>query len=76
VYWRLLPGRSDEEKLCRQVIHWARLQLEDTMTTSQAHARLQALEAELSVHIARHGKTVDVISSCHSDLSGSVGQWE
>jgi hypothetical protein len=58
MYWHMLPGHCDEEKLCRQVIQWARIRLEDMVTASQAQARLQALEAELAEHIARHGKVV------------------
>jgi hypothetical protein len=57
-YWRNLPGASDEEKFCRQVIHWARMRLEETVTASQAQAKLQALEAELAEHIVCHGKVV------------------
>jgi hypothetical protein len=58
VHWQSLPGRSDGEKLCRQVLHWTRIRLEETVTASQAHARLEALEAELADHIACRGKVV------------------
>jgi hypothetical protein len=56
--WRQLPGRCDGEKLCRQVIGWMRVRLEDTMPVSQAQAKVQEMEAALEAHIARHGKVM------------------
>jgi hypothetical protein len=56
--WQRLPGRCDGEKLCRQVIGWARVHLQDVMPASQVMARLQEMEDELNAHIARHGKVV------------------
>lgn len=58
VYWRNLPGQSDGEKLCRQVISWVRVAAEDTMPASQLEARLQELQAELNAHIVRHGQVI------------------
>jgi hypothetical protein len=56
--WQNLPGRSEEEKLCRQVMCWVRVGMEDTMTASQLQSKMQELEAELKAHIARHGKVI------------------
>jgi hypothetical protein len=57
-HWRSLPGRCDGEKLCRQVIGWARGQMEEQMTVSQMAARVQEMEEELEAHIACHGKVI------------------
>jgi hypothetical protein len=54
--WKKLPGGCDNEKVCRQVLLWARVHLRDTVPSSQAKATLAALESELSEHIARNGK--------------------
>jgi hypothetical protein len=56
--WRRLEGRCEGEKLCRQVIRWARAHMQGTMPTSQVMARVQELEDELEAHIARHGKVL------------------
>jgi hypothetical protein len=57
-HWRRLAGRCEGEKLCRQVMCWVRVGLEDTMPASQLQAKIQELEAELNAHIARHGKVI------------------
>jgi hypothetical protein len=56
--WQRLPGRCDDEKVCRQVIAWARAHMLDTMPASQVMARVQEMENELHAHIARHGKVL------------------
>jgi hypothetical protein len=56
--WQRLPGRCDDEKICRQVIFWARAQMLDTMPTCQVQAQVQQMEGELEAHIARHGKVI------------------
>ena len=50
----LFPGASDEEKLCRQVISWARSEREEE-TTHEAQERARRLEAELAAILKRRG---------------------
>jgi hypothetical protein len=56
-WWRQ-PGRSDGEKVCRQVIAWALAYLQQSQPPSQVEGRIRQLEEELQEHIARHGKVV------------------
>lgn len=53
-HFRHLPGGSDEEKLCRQVIDWATVS-----GTGREAARLR-LERELDEHLRSHHGTVDL----------------
>lgn len=53
--WRMLEGRCDGERLCRQVLVWAETRLE---SEPRREEKLRAWEAELAAHIARHGRVV------------------
>jgi hypothetical protein len=53
-YRTLWPGRSDGEKLCRQVIAWTHCELSKS-AHSQADELRCRLEGELEEHIRRHG---------------------
>src|SRR4051794_9379807 len=50
--WQALPGHSAGEKLCRQVIFWARSQMETTLPFSQVEGRVKELESDLERHNA------------------------
>ncbi len=54
--WRALPGRSDGEKVCRQVILWAAA--EKPPGGEDGSGRLRELERELQALIARDGEVV------------------
>ena len=56
--WRIYRGNSDGERLCRQVIAWARCRLEVVQPESLVQARVRELERELDDHIARHGTVI------------------
>jgi hypothetical protein len=56
-YRDFFPGRSDGEKLCRQVLCWARPRLEEG-PPSRAQALMAQLEAELEEHLCAHDGTV------------------
>jgi hypothetical protein len=56
--WRSLPGRSDGEKLCRQVIAWVRSRMGGILPASLVEARVRELERQLDDHVARHGTVV------------------
>jgi hypothetical protein len=49
------PGDSDGEKLCRQVIGWAEVEVRERSSPSQADEKTRLLEAELGGHLARDG---------------------
>jgi hypothetical protein len=53
-----IQGASDEEKVCRQVIRWARAELTTAASTSQANLEVERLERELREHIAGNGRVV------------------
>jgi hypothetical protein len=53
--WKLMPGHDDGERLCRQVLNWVETSVRQTFVPSEAEARLEKLERELSQHIAAHG---------------------
>jgi hypothetical protein len=55
---RMFPGRSPEEKLCRQVIHWAEQHLRATTTDSHTQELICRLEDDLATHLAEHGRVV------------------
>jgi hypothetical protein len=58
-YWQQLPGESDDEKVCRQVLLWVRKHLEaEGRHASEADATARALEKELEGHIAEHGRII------------------
>jgi len=54
----LLPGASVEEKMCRQVIHWLVCSRRGHSPDAELRAMQRRLEAELTAHMARHGKVV------------------
>ncbi|HZT82744.1 MAG TPA: hypothetical protein VFA26_21115 [Gemmataceae bacterium] len=56
-YRILFEGKSDEERLCRQVIAWAYNEAE-VSSPEGARAVRRRLEAELAEHLARHGTVV------------------
>lgn len=57
--WRLLPGPSEGEKLCRQVIGWAEAHLCSRPRSPQLEARYAALKKELAdLLAAQRGKVV------------------
>jgi hypothetical protein len=51
---RKIPGNSDEERLCRQVISWAEGEAR-RKTPDRADSLVARLEAELQDHIRQHG---------------------
>ena len=53
-YRALFPGATDEEKLCRQVITWARSEREEE-PAYKAEERARQLEAELTAILKEHG---------------------
>jgi hypothetical protein len=56
---RTYPGRDEGEKLCRQVIRFARVELAAAKQeqTEEAECRLEAeMEALLQAHRAKHGR--------------------
>ncbi len=57
-HWRTQPGRSDGEKVCRQVIAWATAHMQQSHPHSYLEMRVHRLEEELRQHIASHGKVV------------------
>jgi hypothetical protein len=54
----IIPGRTDEERLCRQVIGWAGAAALNHNAPSEAEKLIARLEAELEEHIAKHGRVV------------------
>jgi hypothetical protein len=55
-HWRRIPGNSDGEKLCRQVILCARYQAwTKTAPSDEQVRRLSLVEEELKQHLACHG---------------------
>ena len=54
--WRNLPGGSDEEKLCRQVIFWVRGNLAHAMPESEMDSFVAGLEARLSARLRDGGR--------------------
>ena len=54
--WQFLPGDSDEEKLCRQVILWARGHLGQSMPPSEFDTFIADLEARLSARLRDRGR--------------------
>lgn len=57
--WHRLPGKSDGEKLCRQVISWAESHLLLKRGEAEVADLVSRWERELEEHIARNG-TVDL----------------
>lgn len=53
--WRTLPGGSDEEKLCRQVILWVRGFLTQSVPESELDSFVGGLEARLSARLCDRG---------------------
>lgn len=62
--WRTFPGASDEEKVCRQVLHWHLARMSSRLPSSEAVAMHNCLEEELAKHLARHGRVIlpDVVN--------------
>lgn len=57
--WRLIPGATDEEKLCRQVILWMTNRLAGgRQPSAQAEEVIRALEKNLADHLAANGGRV------------------
>ena len=54
--WQNLPGSSDEEKLCRQVLFWVRGNLAHAMPESEMDSFVAGLEARLSVRLRDGGR--------------------
>jgi hypothetical protein len=50
--WQTMPGQSDDEKLCRQVIFWCRSRLDHTLLSSPVHVRVKELEEDLEGSLA------------------------
>jgi hypothetical protein len=63
--WRSIPGSSDGEKLCRQVILWVNGARDSQALSSPLDNRLCQLEEELAGHLARHG-TIDLTGKAPS----------
>jgi hypothetical protein len=57
MFWRRYPGRSDGEKLCREVLRWVEAYLKD-LPGSQSPIRLRQLEQELAENLRRNGGVV------------------
>jgi hypothetical protein len=51
------PGKSENEKVCRQVITWLYSYVQD-LPPSQGQAVLERAEAELRDHLARNGTVI------------------
>lgn len=62
--WRTFPGASDEEKVCRQVLHWHLARMSSRLLSSEAVAMHNCLEEELAKHLAQHGRVIlpDVVN--------------
>jgi len=58
LYRALVPGATNEEKLCRQVILWVRIEGKSALPPGQAEQEAQNLEEMLAAHLARHGKVI------------------
>jgi hypothetical protein len=54
-YRKAWPGRSDGEKLCRQVINWVYTELYHQISPSRAEEERDRLEQILDKHLAEHG---------------------
>ena len=54
--WQNLPGGSDEEKLCRQVILWVRGNLSEPKPQSELDSFVAELEARLSARLCDCGR--------------------
>ena len=54
--WRNLPGGSDEEKLCRQVILWVRGNLAQSVPESELGELVARLEARLAARLCDRGR--------------------
>jgi hypothetical protein len=57
-HWRLLPGASLDEKLCRQVICWAESETAAQGSVREGETMADRLRAELARHLAEHGEVV------------------
>ena len=53
--WQMLPGDTDEEKLCRQVIGWTKNTLKNSMPSSELALLLTELEGQLSNRLRTRG---------------------
>jgi hypothetical protein len=64
-FWKTLPGASDGEKLCNQVISWTRGQLNSHLSRCEVEARVHELADQLQQHLACHGSVQlpDVLSA-------------
>lgn len=52
--WRSLPGKSDGEKLCRQVIYWVSRGVHPTVSPGQGAELAHRLEKELNEYLKEH----------------------
>ena len=57
-HWLRLPGRSEGEQLCRQVLLWVESELRDNAPPWEANTRMAELQQELASAIGRDGKVV------------------
>jgi len=55
VSWHELPGADDGERLCRQVISWARAEMAKACSPGELQANTARMERELGEHAATHG---------------------
>lgn len=53
-----LPGKTDEEKLCRQVIRWVSVHGREYMDARELEQRLDELEAILAYRLGEGGRIV------------------
>ena len=54
--WEYTPGNSKEEKLCRQVILWAKAHLSHSTPESAVDLFVEELEAKLSARLCERGR--------------------
>lgn len=55
---RIVPGRSEEEKVCRQVINWAVAAATHQDSPTEGEKVSARLEAELAQHLAQNGRVI------------------
>jgi hypothetical protein len=54
--WMVMPGDSNEEKMCRQVILWSKGCLTRSMPESELGLFIEKLEAQLSARLCERGR--------------------
>lgn len=58
ISYRMMSGGCENEKRCRQVLSWVAGYLLNRGAQSESEARIAVLEAQLTAHIAIHGRVI------------------